>query len=102
MASHAQVGLDGAVVREPSTALTADAYPVGPPQPCLHGLPDRLHWLPPDRATARPREFSFINRISGSLFVQESGGGLRVADEDDAVRRELVAKAPYGWSNWMV
>lgn len=36
-----------------------------------------------------PRERSFINRISGSLFLQKSGGSLRVADEDDEVLREL-------------
>ncbi|NPC96740.1 hypothetical protein [Nocardioides sp. zg-DK7169] len=48
------------------------------------------------------REISFINRISGSLFLQESGGPLRVADEDDDVLRELLARAPRGWSNWAV
>jgi hypothetical protein len=47
-----------------------------------------------------PRERSFINRISGSLFMQGSGDGLRVADEDDEVLRELVERAPRGWSNW--
>lgn len=49
-----------------------------------------------------PREISFINRISGSLVLHESGGGLHVADEDDALLRELMAKAPRGWSNWTV
>jgi hypothetical protein len=49
-----------------------------------------------------PRERSFINRISGSLFLQESGGALRVADEDDEVLRELMSGAPRGWSNWTV
>ena len=49
-----------------------------------------------------PRERSFINRTSGSLFLQESGGALRVADEDDEVLRELMGGAPRGWSNWTV
>lgn len=49
-----------------------------------------------------PREISFINRISGSLFLQGIEGSLRVADEDDAILRELVASAPRGWSNWTV
>lgn len=48
------------------------------------------------------RERSFINRISGSLFLKESGGSLRVADEDDEVLRELMSRAPRGWSNWTV
>lgn len=48
------------------------------------------------------RERSVINRISGSLFLQESEGGLRLADEDDELLRELVRKAPRGWSNWTV
>lgn len=48
------------------------------------------------------RERSFINRISDSLFLQDSGGSLRVADADDEVLRELVAGAPRGWSNWTV
>jgi len=43
-----------------------------------------------------PRERSLINRISGSVFLQESSGGLRVADEDDEVLRELVTRAPGG------
>jgi hypothetical protein len=47
-----------------------------------------------------PRERSFINRISGSLFLQESSEALRVADEDDEVLRELVSGAPRGRSNW--
>jgi hypothetical protein len=34
------------------------------------------------------------------LFLQESGGSLRVADEDDEVLRELMSGAPRGWSNW--
>jgi hypothetical protein len=49
-----------------------------------------------------PRERSFINRVSGSLFPQESNAGLRVADQDDEVLRELVRRAPRGWSNWTV
>jgi len=49
-----------------------------------------------------PRERSFINCISGSLFLQESSGALRVADEDDEVLRGLVSEAPRGWSNWTV
>ena len=49
-----------------------------------------------------PREISFINRISGSLFLHESEGGLRVADEDDEVLRDLTKHAPRGWSNWAV
>ena len=49
-----------------------------------------------------PRERSLINRTSGSLFLQESGGALRVADEDDEVLRELMSGAPRGWSNWTV
>lgn len=48
------------------------------------------------------RERSFINRISGSLFLPESGGSLRLADEDDEVLRELMSGAPRGWSNWTV
>lgn len=48
------------------------------------------------------RERSFINRISGSPFLQETGGSLRVADEDDEVLRELTHGAPQGWSNWTV
>lgn len=48
------------------------------------------------------RERSFINRISGSLFLPESGGSLRLADEDDEVLRELLSGAPRGWSNWTV
>lgn len=47
-----------------------------------------------------PREQSFINRISGSPFLQESDGPLRVADEDDEVLRRLMRPAPRGWSNW--
>ena len=49
-----------------------------------------------------PREHSFINRVSGSLFLQGVEGGLRVADQDDEVLRDLLAKAPQGWSNWTV
>lgn len=49
-----------------------------------------------------PRERSLINRISGSLFQQESGGSLRVADEEDEDVRELLSGAPRGWSNWAV
>lgn len=48
------------------------------------------------------RERSFINRVSGSLFLHDSGGNLRVADEDDEVLRQLLAGAPHGWSNWTV
>jgi len=48
------------------------------------------------------RERSFINRISGSLFLQETGGSLRVPHEDDEVLRELMHGAPRGWSNWTV
>lgn len=48
------------------------------------------------------RERSYINRISGSLYLQDSEAGLRVADEDDEVLRELVSQAPRGWSNWTV
>lgn len=48
------------------------------------------------------REAALINRISGSPFLQESGGRLRVADEDDEALRELVRGAPRGWSNWTV
>ena len=44
------------------------------------------------------RERSVINRISGSLFLLESDGGLRVADEDDELLRELLRNAPHGWS----
>ncbi len=47
-----------------------------------------------------PLERSFINRISGSPFLQEPGGALRVADEDEEVLRELTRSAPRGWSNW--
>lgn len=49
-----------------------------------------------------PRESRFINRISGSLFLQESTGSLRVADKDDEVLRELLTGAPRGWSDWTV
>lgn len=48
------------------------------------------------------RERSIINRISGSLFLTESSGRLRVADEDDEALRELTQNAPRGWSNWAV
>jgi len=48
------------------------------------------------------RETAFINRISGSLFLQDSGGPLRVANEDDEVLRALLTGAPRGWSNWTV
>lgn len=48
------------------------------------------------------RECSFINRISGSPFLQDSEGGLRVAGEDDELLRELMRQAPRGWSNWTV
>ncbi|MDQ6527389.1 hypothetical protein RB608_27490 [Nocardioides sp. LHD-245] len=34
--------------------------------------------------------------------MQEAGGPLRVANEDDEVLRELVSGAPRGWSNWTV
>jgi hypothetical protein len=47
------------------------------------------------------REISFINRISGSPFLQESSGPLRVADEDDQALRDLTSRAPRGWSNWI-
>lgn len=47
-----------------------------------------------------PRERSLIDRISGSLFLPESRGGLRVADEEDEVLRRLGSGAPRGWSNW--
>src|SRR4051812_36031350 len=46
------------------------------------------------------RERAFINRISGSLFLQESRDSLHVADEDDEVLRALVSRPPRGWSNW--
>jgi hypothetical protein len=49
-----------------------------------------------------PREISFINRISGSRFLEESSVQLRVADEDDEVLRDLTSRAPRGWSNWTV
>lgn len=49
-----------------------------------------------------PGERSLVNRISGSPFVEESTGGLRVTDEDDEALRELVERAPHGWSNWSV
>ena len=48
------------------------------------------------------RERVFVNRISGSPFLQESIGNLRVADEDDEVLRRLMTGAPRGWSNWTV
>ena len=48
------------------------------------------------------RERSLINRISGSMFLQESESGLRVANQDDELLRELMANAPRGWSNWAV
>lgn len=48
------------------------------------------------------RERSFVNRISGSPFLQESEGHLRVADEDDEALRRLMTDAPRGWSNWTV
>lgn len=57
-----------------------------------------LHIEPP----LGTRERSFINRLSGSLFLKESGGSLRVADEDDEVLRALMRRAPRGWSNWTV
>jgi hypothetical protein len=49
-----------------------------------------------------PRESTFINRVSGSLFLQESSGPLRVADEDDEMLREVMNGSPRGWSNWTV
>ncbi len=49
-----------------------------------------------------PRESTVINRISGSLFLDEPNTGLRVADQADEVLRELVSHAPRGWSNWTV
>jgi hypothetical protein len=55
-----------------------------------------LHIQPP----LGRRESSLVNRISGSPFLQEPGGGLRVADEDDEVLRELMRQGPRGWSNW--
>ncbi len=48
------------------------------------------------------REAAFINRISGSPFLQDPGGPLRVANEDDEVLRDLLSGAPRGWSNWTV
>lgn len=48
------------------------------------------------------RERAFVNRISASPVVYELTPGLRVADEDDEVLRELIAGAPRGWSNWSV
>jgi hypothetical protein len=48
------------------------------------------------------RERALVNRISGSPFLGDSRGVLRVADEDDEVLRELLAGAPRGWSNWTV
>lgn len=48
------------------------------------------------------RESALLNRISGSLFLQDSDGGLRVADEEDELLRGLLVGAPRGWSNWTV
>lgn len=47
-----------------------------------------------------PRERSLINRISGSLLPRDTDTGLRVADADDEVLRDLLSQAPRGWSNW--
>lgn len=43
-----------------------------------------------------PRERSFINRVSGSLFLQDPNGGLHVADQEDEALGELVRQAPRG------
>lgn len=48
------------------------------------------------------REHTLINRISGSMFLREPDGPLRVADEDDEVLRDLTRHPPRGWSNWTV
>ena len=45
-------------------------------------------------------EADVINRISGPGLGLESG--LRVADATDELLRELMLKAPRGWSNWTV
>lgn len=48
------------------------------------------------------REQVIINRISGSPYLLEEGGPLRVADASDEAIRQVVADAPRGWSNWTV
>ncbi|HEY1134018.1 MAG TPA: hypothetical protein VGE77_05525, partial [Nocardioides sp.] len=48
------------------------------------------------------RERELVNRISGSPLVDsERSTGLRVADADDEVLRDLLGRSPLGWSNWI-
>jgi hypothetical protein len=46
------------------------------------------------------RERSLVNRISGSVFMRNADTGLRVADGEDELLRDLMRDAPRGWSNW--
>lgn len=57
-----------------------------------------LHIEPP----LGERERTLVNRISGSPFLQDAGGSLRVASEDDEVLRHLMTGSPRGWFNWTV
>jgi hypothetical protein len=48
------------------------------------------------------RERAFVTKISGSLFLHQTGGSLHMTDEDAEVLRGLMHGAPPGWSNWTV
>lgn len=47
-------------------------------------------------------EITWINRLSGSMFLTRDMSGLRIADEDEAAFLGLDAPTPRGWSNWTV
>jgi hypothetical protein len=55
-----------------------------------------LHVTPP----LNEREILLVNRISGSIYLDGDTTGLRAVDDDESTRRELMAQAPRGWSNW--